>query len=213
MTPIVIECEQNTESWLRHRLGLPTASMFSTVMASGKAGAASKTRATYMRKLAGEIITGEPSESYQNSAMERGHVMEAEARNYYALMENVEPRQVGFVRNDIAGCSPDALIGDHGVLEIKTAQPNVFIEHFERYYREQKCPPEHVAQLQGNLWVTQRQWIDLVIYWPKMPHFVIRCERNEPYIDNIAYEVKRFADELSALVEWVRLSVGGEKAA
>ena len=139
MEPIIYDqIEQNSEEWHRVRLGLPTASTFSQLLAKGEG----KSRRALMRRLAGEIITGEPGETFRSSSMDRGHEMESEARAFYSLMADNEPRLVGFVRNEIAGCSPDALIGEDGVLEIKTAKPEVLIEIMER----DTFPPEHVAQ-------------------------------------------------------------------
>jgi hypothetical protein len=196
----VIECDQGTPDWHAARAGIPTASMFGTVMASGKGGADSKTRTTYMHKLAGEIITGEPMESYSNAHMERGKEMEAEARDLYAFQQVVEPVQIGFIRSGQKGCSPDSLIGDTGMCEVKTKLPHLQIEVLLRG----ELPPEHRAQCQGNLWVAEREWIDFVSYWPKMPLFVKRVYRDEPYIAGLASAVDAFNDELAALVERVR---------
>lgn len=187
-------------------MGIPTASCFATVMAKGRTkGEVSKTRAKYMRQLAGEIITGEPMETYSNHHMERGKAMEAEARDLYAFMRDAEPEQVGFIRNGQKGCSPDSIVADNGMVEIKTKLPDILIECFERGH---VCPPEHMAQCQGALWVAEREWIDFVAYWPKMPLFVVRMERDEDYIANLAGEVDRFNDELAMLVDRIR-KIGG----
>lgn len=195
-----IDCQQNDEAWFRARMGIPTASMFSTVLASGRGGGESKTRATYLRKLAGEIITGEPMESFTNKHIERGHTMEPDARNYYALVTGNTPKQVGFIRNGDKGGSPDALIGDDGLLEIKTAEPHRLIEYIEA----DAFPSEHIAQCQGNLWVSGRQWLDLVVYWPKMPTFIKRIERDPVYIAKLTKGVADFNTELAALVDRVK---------
>lgn len=196
----IIECDQNTEEWHKARMGIPTASMFATVMASGRGGGDSKTRATYMRKLAGEIITGEPMEGFTNKDLERGHAMEPDARNYYSLVTGNTPKLVGFIRNGDKGGSPDALIGDDGVLEIKTAAPHILIGYIEA----DKFPSEHIAQCQGNLWVSGRDWLDLVVYWPKMPTFIKRIERDPVYIAGLSKAVDEFNVELVALVKRVR---------
>jgi hypothetical protein len=192
----VIECEQGTPEWLLARAGIPTASMFATVLAKGEG----KTRKTYMRKLAGEIITGEPMDSYSNAHMERGKVMEAEARDLYAFQQFVEPVQIGFIRSGQKGCSPDSLVGDAGMCEVKTKLPHLQIEVLEAG----KLPPEHVAQCQGALWVAEREWIDFVSYWPKMPLFVKRAYRDEAYIKALSEAVDVFNDELATMVERVR---------
>jgi hypothetical protein len=178
-------------------MGIPTASCFATVMAKGQG----KVRSKYMRQLAGEIITGEPMESYSNHHMERGKVMEAEARDLYAFMRDAEPEQVGFILNGRKGCSPDAMVGTDGLVEIKSKLPDLLIECFERGHT---CPPEHLAQCQGALWVAEREWIDFVAYWPKMPLFVVRVTRDEDYIANLSSEIDRFNDELAEMVERIR---------
>jgi hypothetical protein len=196
----VFDCEQNSHQWFEARRGLATASMFGTIQASGKGGGESKTRATYLRKLAGEIVTGEPMESFSNKHMERGHEMEDEARKFYAFMSDNEPQLVGFIRNGAKGGSPDSLIGENALLEIKTALPHILIEYIEK----DKFPSEHVAQAQGNLWVSEREWLDLVVYWPKMPPFIKRVCRDEAYIANLSRAVDQFNEELAELVERVR---------
>jgi hypothetical protein len=168
-------------------------------MAKGKGGAESVTRKKYLYQLAGERITGEPAENFTNAHMQRGHAMEDEARKLYSFMTDEEPTLVGFVKNGNVGCSPDSLLGNVGVLEIKTKQPNVLIEAILRG----EFPPEHKAQCQGILWVSEREWCDLFAYWPKMPPFIWRAERDNGYIANLAGEVARFNDELDALVETI----------
>lgn len=199
----IIDVQQNTPEWHQARLGLPTASKFSTVLAKGKtAGAVSLTRRSYLYELAGEIITGERVEGYKNDHMERGHAMEGEARNTYAFMNDVQPVQVGFVRNGKAGCSPDGLVGDDGGCEIKSKLPALLIEAHLR--SDGSIPPEHVAQVQGSLWVCEREWWDFVAYWRRMPILVRRVYRDEAYIKNLASEVDRFNDELAQLVHTMR---------
>lgn len=196
----IIECEQGSPEWFKARAGLPTASEFATVMASGRGGAESKTRRTYMLKLAGEILTGEPMDSFSNSHMERGKEMEAEARDLYAFMADVDPVLAGFLTDGAKGCSPDALIGDIGGAEIKTKLPHLQIDVLLRG----ELPPEHRAQTQGSLWVSGREWWDFVSYWPRLPIFIHRVYRDEPYIAEIAAAVDQFNDELAACVERIR---------
>ncbi len=196
----VITCEQGTPEWLAARAGIPTASMFATVLAKGKGSEVSKMRSTYMRKLAGEIITGEPMDRFSNAHMERGHAMEGEARDAYAFLHDTQPEQIGFIRNGQKGCSPDSLIDANGMVEIKTKLPHLQIEVLERG----ELPPEHKAQCQGALWVAEREWIDFVSYWPKLPLFVKRVYRDKDYIAALSDAVDAFNGELTALVERVR---------
>ena len=190
------DMEQGSAEWFAVRLGIPTASQFATIMAKGRGGGESKTRQTYLYKLAGEILTGEPMDNFTNHHMERGHEMEPEARNYYSFMRDVEPLQVGFITNGPKGCSPDSLIGGDGMLEIKTKLPHLMLAILEA----DTFPAEHRAQCQGQLWVAERDWVDLVCYWPKMPPFIKRAYRDDTYIAEIAAAVDQFNDELAALV-------------
>lgn len=192
----VFDIEQGTEEWFEARMGIPTASKFATVMAKGEG----KTRRAYMLTLAGEILTGKPSESYSNDHMERGHALEPEARDFYAFKMNREPRQVGFIRNGRKGCSPDSLVDENGILEIKTKFPHLLLDLHDR----DRFPPEHVAQCQGALWVCEREWIDLVAYWPGLPAWVGRLYRDDAYIATLSAEVDRFNDDLDAFVAKMR---------
>lgn len=192
----VLPVEQGSPEWFAARRGIPTASQFATIMASGRGGGESKTRRTYMLKLAGEILTGEPMDSFSNAHTERGHEMEPDARNYYAFMKGVEPELVGFIRNGDKGASPDSLIGSDGLLEIKTKLPHLLLD----VLLKGDFPPEHKAQCQGQLWVAEREWIDLVCYWPKMPSLIVRAFRDEPYIKQISDAVDQFNGELAEIV-------------
>jgi len=190
------DIQQGMPEWFACRAGIPTASKFSTVMAKGEG----KTRAEYMRKLAGELITGEPSEQFSNVHTDRGNAMEDEARETYAFINEADITRVGFIRNGSKGASPDSLVGVNGGLEIKTALPHIQIDRLER----DRLPPEHKAQVQGNLWISEREWWDFVSYWPKLPVFQVRVYRDEEYIKTMSDEIDRFNDELAALVERIR---------
>lgn len=192
----IIDCDQNTPEWHEARRGIVTASEFSSVMAKGEG----KTRRSYMLKLAGEILTGEIEEGYSNAYMERGHAQEDEAADLYAFIHDVEPARVGFIRNGRVGCSPDRLIGDRGLLEIKTRKAALQVDLLDK----DRFPPEHQAQTQGALWVADRDFIDLAVYSPKLPLYVARKGRDEAYIANLAEEIARFTDELDALVDKIR---------
>lgn len=191
----IFDYEQGSADWYQVRLGLATASEFATVMASGKGGGESKTRRTYMLKLLGERLTGQPAENYSNQYMERGKVMEAEARELYALVTGNECRQVGFIRRGDTGCSPDSLIGDDGVLEVKTRTPHLQLDTLLR----DEIPPEYLPQLNGQLWVSGRAWVDVLCYWPGLPPLIKRVTRKESELNAIAVAVGQFNQELAAL--------------
>jgi hypothetical protein len=126
--------------------------------------------------------------------------MEAEARDLYAFMSDCGPKQVGFIKSGRKGASPDSLIGNDGGLEIKTRLPHLQIELLEKG----DVPSEHVAQIQGGMWIAEREYWDFVSYWPKLPLFVKRVYRDEAYIKALAAAVDQFNDELDALVERIR---------
>lgn len=192
----IIQCEQSTPEWYAARLGIPTASRFKDVLAKGEG----KTRKRYLLDLAGERLTGDPMESYSNAFMERGKAQEDEARDLYMFMTDAECKCVGFIRNGDKGCSPDSLIGENGMLEVKTRMAALQIECL----LADKLPSEHVAQVQGALWVAEREWIDYVSYSPRLPLFVKRVFRDEPYIKTLAEEVAKFNTEMLELIEKIQ---------
>lgn len=188
------DIEQGSDEWLRIRMGLPTASVFKVLMAKTEE---KKGRTTLLYKLAGERLCGDPAENYTNQFMERGKSMEDEARQHYSFVRDCEPRRVGFIRNGKTGCSPDALLGDDGMLEIKTAAPHILIPMLLKG----AFPMEHYAQCQGALMVAERKWCDLIVYWPKMKPLIVRCERDESYISELRDAVDVFDLDLRRLVD------------
>jgi len=132
--------------------------------------------------------------------MDRGHEMEAEARSLYAFMSDADPTQIGFLRNGQKGCSPDSLIGDAGVLEIKTKLPHLLIDCILK----DDFPAEHKAQCQGALWVAEREWVDIAVYWPRMPLFVKRAYRDEEYISKLSDAIDAFNADLAAVVDRIK---------
>lgn len=196
----IIDCEQGTPEWFQARLGIPTASEFDKVLAKGRGGGESKGRRTYMLKLIGERMTEEPGESYTNAHMDRGKIMEDEARDAYVFMKDIEVSRVGFIRNGDVGCSPDSLIDTNGLLEIKTKLPHLHLD----VILSNEMPSEHVAQVQGQMWVSEREWCDFVSYWPKLPLFVKRIYRDDGYIKILESAVTDFLEELHELEQKIK---------
>jgi len=194
----VFDMPQGSEEWFAIRRGIVTASEFGTLLMSGRGGGDSKTRRTYM--LMGERLTGDPMYHYSNDHMERGHDQEPDARNLYAFQTDLEPVPVGFIKNGPVGCSPDSLVGDKGMLEIKTKLAHLHLE----VLLGETVPNEHMAQIQGQLWVAEREWCDFVSYCPKLPIFVKRVERDEAFIDRIKKAVDLFERELVTLMNVVQ---------
>ena len=201
----IFDVKQGSEDWYALRRGLPTASMFSVLMAKGE----QKGRTTYLHKLAGERLSGENMENFTNAAMEHGRDIEPELLRHYAFVRDCEPMLVGFIRDGKApsffGCSPDALIGDDGMLEIKRAAPHILIPmRLKALADPNYFPPEHFAQCQGGMMVSGSQWCDLIVGYPKMKPLIVRTVRDESYISELKNEIDLFDLQLRRLVEKLR---------
>jgi hypothetical protein len=193
----IIDCEQGTDEWRLARLGIPTASEFGTVMGN------SETRTRYMYRLAAEIISGTPVKTYSNADMDRGNAAEPAARANYAMLYNESPRTIGFIRDGRKGCSPDGLIGDDGMLELKTHKAELMVERILRGATE----GEHRAQCQGNLWIARREWIDLAWYCDESKGLTMvrrRVKRDENFITRLKMAVDMFNEQLDEVVEQIK---------
>ncbi|MDW5376401.1 YqaJ viral recombinase family protein [Halomonas sp. HP20-15] len=191
----ILTLEQGTPEWHAARLGIVTMSELKTLLVKGKGSGSFGTGAlSYMNQLIGERITGEPSDAFQGNAhTQRGHELEPVARELYSeATGNTQLKQVGIILNHGAGYSPDSLVDSDGLIEVKTKLPKYQIE----LLLAGELPQEHIAQCQGGLWVSEREWIDFVSYWPGMPLFVKRAYRDETLIRTIAERVEAFYEEL-----------------
>lgn len=206
------DLDQRGREWLDLRLGVPTASRFSAVVAEGRDGEDSLTRAGYMNKLAGEIITGHPDEGFQSEEMRRGIEMEPLAREHFFRSRFDEPRLVGFARRRLpsgrfVGCSPDCQIGDApSGLEIKTIKPERLIPIING--GAAGFPPRFRAQLQGTMLVTGWQEMFLLLYYAGdvarggKPMYAepFRVLRDEAYIKQLSDALEVFDFDLHKLV-------------
>lgn len=198
----IFDVQQRSPEWYELRKGLPTASMFKVLMAKSDE---KKGRTTYLHKLAGERLCGEPMENFTNDAMEHGREIEPELLRHYAFVRDCEPMLVGFIRDGKCGCSPDALIDDDGMLEIKRAAPHILIPmRLKAMADPNYFPPEHYAQCQGGLMVSGSKWCDLLVGYPKMKPLIVRTERNEDYIAELRDAIDVFDLDLRRLVDKLR---------
>lgn len=184
---------QGSTAWLKIRAGIPTASDFDRILTpTGKLSTASE---GYMLELLAERLMGRPTDRVKTEWIERGNELEATAVEYYELAYDCEAVTVGFVTNDPGtyGCSPDRLVGDAGLLEIKAPSAGVHIQYllFDDHKRK------YYPQLQGQLLVTERQHVDIVSYHPEMPTAVVRVERDEDYIAKLAHALEIFCEDLA----------------
>lgn len=189
---------QGSEEWLAERAGHATASCFKEVLAKIKTGEAAGRR-NYRIRLVTERLTGVPVASYQNTAMQWGKDNEPAARMAYEAHTGKLVEEVGFIKHPrVAWCgmSPDGLINEDGGVEIKCPYESTI--HVNTL--DSGMPSEHIAQIQGALWVTGRKWWDFVSFDPRMPGklklYVQRIERDDEYIKNLQIEVIKFLTEV-----------------
>ena len=201
--------EQKSDEWHRQRLGKFTASKFADLLGAGrkKDEAWSLTAKTYIREVLAEILTGQWV-AFSNTAMEWGIEHEDEAIKFYEDLVGYKVERNGFIElNPFVGGSPDGLINDDGIIEVKC--PYTSAKHIETL-ASRKVPGEYVAQIQGNLLVTDRKWCDFISYDPRMikdEHkiVVIRVERDPLFIEELK---ERLIDAVTYL-EKMQLDIDG----
>lgn len=193
---------QGSAEWLAIRVGKVTASRVADVIAKTKTGYGAS-RANYMAELIAERLTGAPAERYTNAAMAWGTEKEPEARALYEFLTDAEVTQVGFVPHptiSMSGASPDGLVSDDGLVEIKCPNTSTHIDTL----LGQSIPAKYETQMQWQMACTGRQWCDFASYDPRMPDsmrlFVCREERNDAMIAELTEEVGKFLAELDAKV-------------
>lgn len=192
--------EQGTDAWLAQRLGKATASKMADIMANGKGGEASKTRAAYLAQLVCERLTGRPTEGYKSGPMERGNEVEPEAREAYTFERNAVVTKAGFVDHPhipMSGASPDSYVGDDGLLEIKCPNTATHLETLQGG----SIPKKYMLQMQWQLATTGRQWVDFCSFDNRLPlHLqlhVQRIHRDQRTIIELETAVSAFLREVS----------------
>jgi putative phage-type endonuclease len=198
---ILVDIDQLSDDWFEARGAIPTASGFDRIVTSR--GEPSKQQKAYLYQLAGESILGRKEEGYTNYAMQRGIELEPEARGYYELVKGVEVQQVGLCYPDKKmkyACSPDGLVGDDGMIEIKCPVIHTHVE----YLLNNKIPTAYIQQVQGSLLITGRDWCDFMSYYPGLRALIVRVERDEKFIKKLSNELDSFCDRLSILIEKLR---------
>jgi putative phage-type endonuclease len=194
--------EQGTAEWRELRLGHVTASSVADIMAKGKSGEA-ESRKKYKTRIVAERLTRQGQESYMNAAMEWGVEQEPYARMAYEVAANVLVDKTGFWHHpDIAflGVSPDGLVGDDGLVEIKCPNTTTHLD----YILDDKVPTKYYKQIQCQLWVTGREWCDFVSFDPRLPNrnqlFIKRCPRDNEFIAEMEIAVSEFLEEVNFIV-------------
>ena len=180
---IHIDCEQNSDEWYRYHIGVPSSSEFKKIVTS--TGKRSEQRKKYLYRLAGEILSGQLADSYESWAMKRGKEKEEEARQFYALRSRHDVGRCGicFTDDRMLASSPDAFVGNKGLLEIKCP----IMETHVKYLDNGKLPTEYFVQVQGQLYVTGRKWVDFISYYPGLMPLIIRVEPDIGFITTLIH--------------------------
>jgi len=165
-----LDVAYGSEEWLRARLGMPTASNFDRIL-TAKTLKFSAQSVGYMHNLLAEWALGIPLQNGGTDFMERGVALEDEAVRLYEMERDVDTQPGGFCLTDDGrtGCSPDRLVGDDGGLEIKSPAPHTHIR-----YLLGSPVDDYLLQVQGSLWITGRQWWDVMSYHPDLPAKYVR---------------------------------------
>lgn len=202
---IIHDVAQNEPEWLQLRAGMPTASNFAKLITSK--GEPSKSLPTYANLLAAELFAQKPLNDFEgNQWTERGHELEEDARSQYEFLNDCDVQQVGFVTDDEKsfGCSPDGLVNDDGMTEIKCLKTENHVEAILYFEKHKKCPPKYVPQTQGQIHVCQRKWCDLIFFHPDLPTLTIRQEPDEEVIGGLISQLHRVREVRDLVLETLR---------
>jgi putative phage-type endonuclease len=203
--------EQRTPAWYAARLGKVTASRVADIVAKTKTGY-STSRANYLAELLCERLTGMQGPSFTNAAMQWGTDQEPAARDAYEGVSGSLVVEVGFVPHksiEMAGASPDGLVGDDGLVEIKCP---LTATHLDTILTD-TVPGRYATQMQWQMACTGRKWCDFVSYDPRVPEkmqiFIKRVPRDEAYINQLEMEIVSFIGELESKIKQLEEKTDG----
>jgi putative phage-type endonuclease len=198
--------EQRTDEWFKARLGKVTASKISDVLAKIRTGEAA-VRRNYKMQLATERLTGQKTDSYINQAMQDGIDREDTAREIFEIVRDIKVEQVGFIDHPtikMAGASPDGLLPDNGVLEIKCPIETTHTTNL----LERVLPSRYISQVQWQMACTGAEYANFVSYnpnfEPKLQLMYIHVERDNDYIAMLEEEVTTFLTEVDDVINQLR---------
>jgi len=211
----IIECEQGSTEWIAARCGRIGASSIADATARTKTGWGAS-RANLAARLVVERLTGAATESYTNDAMRWGTEQEPAAREMYGFASGLEVKQVGLVLHpaiSMSHASPDGLVGDNGLVEIKCPSSAVHIETLLGGSIDGK----YVKQMQWQMACTGRKWCDFVSYDPRLPAemqlHVQRVHRDPQMISDLEMAVVLFLEEVDATCKALREKFSMQEAA
>lgn len=195
----IIDVEQGSDEWLSLRKGVLTASNFSKIITSK--GEPSKSANDYAYELAAQTLMQDVEETYKSPEMMRGNELEPLAREAYEQWSFNSVKECGFMLSNCEkfGYSPDGLVGDDGLIEIKCPKAKNHL----KYLKGGKCPTEYYAQVQGGLFVSKRKWCDFISYHPDFydEHqlFVFRVLPDLDFISKLAERIAQFTSKVYQL--------------
>ncbi len=208
---ILIDCEQGSHEWFVARNGIPTASRFKDIVTSKGEPTKSDARKRYLYEIVGERVTNTLADHYASAAMERGTRLEPKARQWFRLWSGDDVQEVGFVVHDLRGwgCSPDGLIGDVSGIEIKCPLRPTFI----KYALGGKVPAEYIVQIQGNMWVCERETWTFVMYTDEegLKPVVAVVEKDEKLHKAFAEHLPAFCAEIDEAAHKLVYTTWGEE--
>jgi len=211
----IIMVEQGSPEWFEQRLGRITASNFGALMTlprskkDREAGLISQTTRSYLVKKVSEVLTG-TSKEFTTASLQWGSAMEDEARKMYELERMVKVEQIGFAvldSNPIVGGSPDGLVNEDGMIEVKCPDSDTFTG----YLLGDSIIRPYMAQIQGNLWILNRFWCDFIVYDPRvikenLRMHIVRVERDDEYIGKMIGAIDRALIYYGAMLNQLGLS-------
>lgn len=194
------QVEQGSQEWYDLRLGIPTASSFHKIITPKTRKFSSQAR-KYAFMLVAETLLKRPMESLEGLEwIERGKMLEDDARKHYEFSYEVKAQKVGFITTDDGktGCSPDSLIDSDGMLEIKCPAPQTMVA-----YAIDGLDDEYICQKQGQLYVAEREWADLFAWHPEMQSVRLTVKRDESFIKELSAALRQFNDMKDEMMERV----------
>lgn len=199
-----LDVVQGSQAWFDARLGCVTSSRVADAIAKLKRKEGeSAARRNLRYEILCELLTKKPSEHYVSTWMEQGKENEPLARTEYELAKGVEVEQVGFVYHNtikMAGASPDGLVGDDGLIEIKCPKTSTHLE----YLIAAKVPEDYKPQMFWQMACTDREWCDFVSYDPRLPEdlqlLVVRLPRDAERIAEMEKAVEEFLFEVDQML-------------
>lgn len=191
---IRLDMEQGSPEWFAARLAIPTASRFDEII-TPKTWKLSSSSTKYAHELIAAEILGYDVNMASSGFMARGVELESDAVLFYEMHHDLDTEQVGFILRDDkrVGCSPDRLVGNDGLLEIKCPSAAVHIG----YLLNESIG--YTMQVQGQLWLAEREWCDTLSYNPELPSAIVREFRNEHVIHKLSEAVDQFLNHVGDL--------------